>query len=380
MKESLQDQSARLAQSGELKTNSSNSNIPKHTQQKKSADVHLMPAAVQSYENLVLENDRLRIENTKLSDQLKAKQPNQNVTLINLEKQLSDALARLIEAEGSIKRLSDENMRLNQQLADVPSAEEILRWQERINQADDLILSAKQLISQHEIEKQQLSSDRQAFENDLARLEELDVIAVKLVADQEGLADSQAEVVKRLADVESTEKRLSVEQARLEKLSTELNELQARIGHLKGIERSLKILETEHVKISRLYEASKTRVRNLTSERDQALQMQSVVEVNLKRVNHDLTEAHKKLAALPDGEMVIRSFETIEWLVGQFDDPHERVIPKQVLLIGDGPWPSVRQMQQGVKALTSDDSGQAWKWTVKALPANAAYDQWLLNE
>jgi hypothetical protein len=37
-------------------------------------------------------------------------------------------------------------------------------------------------------------------------------------------------------------------------------------------------------------------------------------------------------------------------------------------------------MQQGVKALTSDDSGQAWKWTVKALPANAAYDQWLLNE
>ena len=339
MKESLQDQLARLAKSGELKTNPSNTTAPKQLQQTKSADVHLMPDAVQSYENLIFENDRLRKENTKLTEQLNAKQPNPTDTLINLQQQLSGALARLKEAEGSIKRLADANLRLNQQLAGVPSAEEILRWQEKVSQADDLIQSASQSISQLEIEKQQLSSDRQAFENDLARLEELDVNVAKLIADQDDLVNSEAEIQKRLAAVVNTEKRLSVEQARLEKLSAELNELQARVGYLKGIERSFKALETEHVKISRLYEGSKTRVRNLTSERDQAVQAQSEVEVNLKRVNRDLKEALEKLAALPDGEIVIRSFETIKWLVSQFDDARERIVPKQVLLIGDGPWP-----------------------------------------
>jgi hypothetical protein len=339
VKDSLQDQLAKLTKSGELKTNSSNSTVPKHAQQTKSPAVHLMPDAVQDYENLILENDRLRKENTKLTEQLNSKQPNPNDALVDLQQQLSGALARLKGTEGSKERLTDENLRLNQQLADVPSAEEILRWQEKVSQADDLIQSARQSISQHEMEKQQLSSDRQAFENDLARIEELDVIAAKLIADQEGLANSEAEIQKRLADVESTEKRLSIEQARLEKLSTELNELQARVGHLKGIERSLKDLETEHIKISRLYEGSKTRVRNLTAGRDQAVQMQSEVEANLKRVNRDLKEALGKLAALPDGEIVIRSFETIKWLVSQFDDPHERVVPKQVLLVGDGPWP-----------------------------------------
>ncbi len=339
MKESLQDQLARLAKSGDLKTNFSNITTPKQPQQKKSSDVHLMPDAVQSYENLICENDRLRKENAKLTEQLNTKQPNPNDALINLQQQLSTALVHLKEAEGSIKRLSDENLRLNQQLVDVPSAEDISRWQEKVSRADDLIQSASQSISQLEIEKQQLSSDRQAFENDLARIEELDVNVAKLIADQESLINSEAEIQKRLANVESIEKRLSVEQTRLEKLSTELNDLQARVGHLKGIERSLKALETEHVKISRLYQGTKTRVRNLTSERDQAVEAQSDVEVNLKRVNRDLKEALEKLAVLPDGEIVIRSFETIKWLVSQFDDPRERVVFKQVLLIGDGPWP-----------------------------------------
>jgi hypothetical protein len=339
MPESIQDQLARLAKSGELKTNSSSVGAPNNSQHKNSSDVHLMPDAVQSYENLILENERLRKENIKLTDQLNAKQPNPNDELNNLQQQLSDALARLKETEGSKKRLTDENLRLNQRLAEVPSAEEILRWQEKVSQADDLIQSARQSISQHEVEKQQLSSDRQAFENDLARIEELDAIAAKIIADQEGLANSEAEILKRLAVLESTEKRLSIKQTRLEKLSEELNELQAKVGHLKGIERSLKDLENEQIKISRLYEGSKTRIRNLTAERDQAVQMQYEVEANLKRVNRDLKETLGKLAALPDGEIVIRSFETVKWLVSQFDDPRERVVPKQVLLVGDGPWP-----------------------------------------
>lgn len=42
--------------------------------------------------------------------------------------------------------------------------------------------------------------------------------------------------------------------------------------------------------------------------------------------------------------------------------------------------PTLRQMQQGAQVLASDDPGKAWNWTVKALPLNPAYDQWLLNE
>ena len=339
MSESLKDQLTKLAKSGEIQTSSSGAVTTRQPQQTKSPDVHLMPGAVQSYENFILEIDRLRKENKKLTYQLNSKQSNPNDAQINLQQQLNNALDRLKETEGSIKNLADENFRLNQKLADVPQAEEILRWQDKVSRADDLIQFANQSIIQLELEKQQLSSDRQVFENDLMRLEELDVIAEKLVSDQEGLAHSNAEVQKRLADLESAEKRLSVERARLEKLSGELNDLQTRVGHLKGIERSLKTLETEHVKISRLYEASKTRIRNLTSERDQAVNKQSEAEVSLKKANRDLKEALGKLSALPDGELVIRSFGTIKWLVSQFDDARERIVPKQVLLIGDGPWP-----------------------------------------
>lgn len=304
MNESLKDQLTKLAKSGEIQTSSSGAIAIRQPQQTKSPDVHLMPDAVQSYENFILEIDRLRKENKKLKYQLNSKQSNPKDAQINLQQQLNNALARLKEAEGSIKNLADENFLLNKKLADVPQAEEILRWQEKV-----------------------------------MRLEELDVIAAKLIEDQESLAHSEAEVQKRLAGIESTEKRLSVERARLEKISAELNELQTRVGHLKGIERSFKVLEAEHAKILRLYEGSKTRIRNLISERDQAVNMQSEAEVNLKRVNRDLKDALGKLAALPDGELIIRSSETIKWLVSQFDDARERIVPKKVLLIGDGPWP-----------------------------------------
>ncbi len=337
MPESLQDQLARLAKSGELKTNSPSEISPNNYQQKNSSEARLMPDAVQSYENLILENDRLREENENIKTQ-SAKQPNQKEVLVSLQQQLSDALARLNMAESSLTRLADENLQLNLRLSEVPLAEEILYWQEKASQADSLFQSATQSIGQLELDRQQLSRDRLAFENDFVRLEELDSTAAQLAADRRDLVNSEKEFQKRLNELEISEKRQSIEQIRLEKLSAELNELRARIGHLKGVERALKVLEAEHTKISRLYGASKTRIRNLIAERYQAAEEQSQLEENLKRVSRDLKEAIGELAVRPDGEVVIRSFETIKWLVSQFHDPHERLVPKKVLLIGDGPW------------------------------------------
>jgi hypothetical protein len=51
-----------------------------------------------------------------------------------------------------------------------------------------------------------------------------------------------------------------------------------------------------------------------------------------------LKDALRQLAAVSDGELIIRSFETVQWLVSQYDVDYDLIVPKDLLAIGNGPW------------------------------------------
>jgi hypothetical protein len=337
MKESLHEQLARLARSGGLQTSSTGQATHQQNLPADSSKTNSSQSSTNSYEALILEIEGLRIANTQLVAELNSVKT--NVELSQLQEQHRDVLARLQVAENSNGSLAEDNVRLKRELAELPDKDQIQRWREKAIQADAIILEADESIAQLQKNRQQLQEDRAAFEADLVRLEALDEATEKLSAAQRELAESEAEIQLRIIDCERSEKKLAVERARLDKLLNELSDLQVRVGHFRGIEKALRSLEDEHTKVTRLYEAGKTRIRNLTADRDQALQSQSSAEANAKKISRDLKNALNKLASTPDGEVIIRSFETVQWLVNQFEDPYERVIPKQVLLLGDGPWP-----------------------------------------
>lgn len=339
MKESLQEQLARLARSGGLQTNSPGQAVYQQTLPSVSSKTYSPRSSTNSYEALILEIEGLRTANTQLIAELNSARANPHAELALLHTQHKDVLTRLHAAANSNRSLAEDNLGLKRALAELPDKELIKCWREKAIQADATIQEADESMDRFQKDRLQLAEDRAAFEDDLVRLEAFDEAVEKLIAGQRELAESEEGIRLRVVDSEISERKLFDERTRLEKLSSELSDLEARVGHLRGIEKTLRSLEDEHIKVFRLYGAGKTRIRNLKAERDQALQSQSTAEANAKKINRDMKDALNTLAAMPDGEVIIRSFETVQWLVKQFEDPHERIVPKQVLLIGDGPWP-----------------------------------------
>lgn len=339
MKESLQEQLARLTKSGGLQSGSLGQTTHEQIHTAAPNKAPILQASQNSYEALILEIEGLRTANNQLAAELKSIKVNPNAELSQLEDRHRDVLARLQAAENSNGSLAEDNLRLKRELAELPGKDVIQHWRDKAIQADAIAHEADESLKQLQKERLQLADDRAVFEADFVRLEAIDVTLEKLSTDQRELAESKEGIRRRIAETEKSEKKLAVERARLQKLSNELSDLQARVGHFRGIEKALRSLEEEHTKVTRFYEAGKTRIRNLTAEKDQALQSQSSAEANAKKISRDLKDALNKLASTPDGEVIIRSFETVQWLVSQFEDPYERVVPKQVLLVGDGPWP-----------------------------------------
>ena len=341
MKESLREQLARLAESGELDPTSAKTSVAEATKSS-SPNRETAPTPQRtspSYESMIVELDDLRAARSNFTQEINSLKAESNTETAALHAQLDDLDSQLQKTIESNKELAEENLHLKRKLENMPTAETIQGWQERAKQAEVLIRETNESVKALQTGQRQLAADRSAFEDQLARLDQLDTLAKELAAERQRLADSEIDAQKRFAELERTEKKLSLERSRLEKLSAELHELQSNVGRLKGIERTLKVLEADHIKVSKLYETSKTRIRNLTTERDSAQEACSIAESNTRKISRELKDVLNKLKELPDGEVVIRSFETVQWLTSQFVDSYEEVVPKKVLLIGDGPWP-----------------------------------------
>ena len=341
MKDSLREQLARLAKSGELNPTAAKTNVAEATKPSGSSPfaAQKQKGASMAYEAIMLELVELRATRSTLTQEINSLQADAETKVAALRAENQDLNSELVRTMQSKRDLEAENLHLKVMLKNMPTAEAIAGWQERAKQAEVLIRETNISIKELEKKEQQLAADQSAFQDQLARLDQLDTQAKELAIERGRLAGSEIDVQKRFAELVRDEKKLSLEHLRLEKLSAELHELQSNVGRFKGIERTLKALEADHIKISKLYETSKTRIRNLTTQRDHAQEACSTAESNTRKISRELKDALNKLRVLPDGELVIRSFETVEWLTSQFVDPHEEVVPKKVLLIGDGPWP-----------------------------------------
>lgn len=339
MKESLQDQLARLARSGGLQVRSSPESLNSTALHPASPKVSNSNSPTRSYEELILEIERLREKNRKLALDLNAAAANGNTEYSRLQEEHKGLLARLQLAEASNGSLQTENAQLKRDLAELPDKHQIKDWQRRANQEDEIAHKADQKLSELQADRVQLIKDRAAFEVELSRLDAFDQALERFTTEKAHLAESTEKMQERFFELERSQKKITADRSRIEKLSVQLRDVEARVGHLRGVEKVLRSLEEEHTKVTRLYKAGKTRIRNLTAQKDLALQSQSSAEAYAKKISCDLKDALNKLASAPDGEIIIRSFETVQWLVSQFADPYERVVPKQVLLVGEGPWP-----------------------------------------
>jgi hypothetical protein len=341
MKESLKEQLARLAKSGELNPSDSIARSPAQNQSPRTnrvvtqASRHNVPA----YETMVVELDELRSIKSSLTNEIRQLKAKSSANTAELKVQISHLKYGLESTEKLNNALAEENLRLKEQLTNMPNEETIQGWKERARRAEQRIHEADASIKQLEQDRRLLAEDRSAFETQLAHLDQLDSLAERLATERLQFITAENNARKREVEFERNAKKLDLERSRLEKLSVELHKLQKDVGRYRGIERKMKALEAEYLKVSKLYDTSKTRIRNLTTERDHAQEAYDTAESTARRVSRELRDALSKLSALPDGEVIIRSFETVQWLTSQFDDPHEGVVPKQVLLIGDGPWP-----------------------------------------
>lgn len=338
MKESLQEQLAKLTKSGGLQASIPSPSLAAQTSSA-SPSKSINQSAKNSYESLILESERLRNVNLQLVTELNSLKVNPDLELSQLKDQLSEATRLLQVAENSNSTLATDNIRLARELANQPSHDEVMRLRARAIEADASIYETNELSARLELERQQLANDRAAFEADLEKLDALEAGIEKLKLDQQALLVEQGRIRIQSTELESTRKRIVIDKAQLDKRAIELNGLHARVGHFKGIESDLENLRGAHEKLLKLHEAGKNRIRTLKADKELAEKDKLAAEVIEKKKSRLLKEALSKLSKMPDGEIIIRSFETVEWLVSQFDDPYERVVPKQVLLIGDGPWP-----------------------------------------
>jgi hypothetical protein len=320
MNESLKEQLAKLAQSDGLKTNSPQSKINSQPQKIDSIN--------KTQSSILEENEKLKIENLKLKQQL-----------IEINSNLAAENDGIKNGEQKESILRAEILRLQQEISERPDKNTLERWR-------DDVLNVKKTEKNNFEEKQrlelcfkQLEVDRNAFNSELIRLEQLDTEKAQLELDQKNFIGAQAILQSRELKIVQTEERQAEESEKLLKKATLLKAQLEKIKDYKRIENEFQTLQESHTKITRSYESSKTRIRNLTAERDQAKSGHAEAEWQASSLTRKLKDAEKALALVPEGEIIIRSFETVKWLTSQFNDPDEIIIPKQILLIGDGPWP-----------------------------------------
>jgi len=339
MKESLQEQLARLTESGKLKASKPNSLVS--LQMPVTEPTNKPQPKPERVEALILEIDGLRKANQALTEVINTQKHDASIELNETLERLADVMARLQSLEQVNQNLVAENLEIKSTIDQLPDEKKLSHWQEKIAQADALNQETLQIEKQIDEDKRQLANDRSAFELELERLDGIDAEFEMLASAQQKLLSAQRDLQSDISNAEQTEKKQSIENDRLEKLSVELHTLQARVGHLKGVDRSLKALEEEHAKQLVLSKRNKTRIRNLTTEKEQFVHDLAEVQAALKVTSRDYKKALKQLDEVPDSELIIRSFDTVQWLTSQFNDPRDRLVPKQVLLLGEGQWPMV---------------------------------------
>ncbi len=289
-------------------------------------------SAVYNYEALLLEVMDLR---GKVNDLHKPQTA--------LESQVKDLEAknRLLADQVSSEKVKFQELEV--QYRGLPSAEEYALRLAGLAASEDAAQRAENGLIE---ERRQLESDRAAFEEQFTQLESLSAREIELANSQAALARERGVFEAEQVEVLENNQRLDEREVAIAQQEQSLAAIQSKIGHLKDADKKLLELDAAHKKLERNFASYKTQLKNLKEKIN--LQAIELVDEQKKSkglitesrsLGKKLKTAQEKLDAFETSEVFIKSFSTVEWITSQFDDPRELVVPKQVLLIGDGPWP-----------------------------------------
>lgn len=329
MKESPQEQLARIRSQVQTVTAKPQTEV---LISKEAGSASTSTTGLANYEALLLEVTDLR---EKVNDLQKPQ--------TTLECQVKDLEAknRLLADQVSSEKVKFQELEV--QYRGLPSAEEYALRLAGLAASEDAAQRAENGLKE---ERRQLESDRAAFEEQFTQLEFINAREIELANSQAKLARERGVFEAEAVEVKERTHLLDEREVAIARLEQSLAVIQSKIGHLKDADKKLAELDAAHKKLERNYASYKTQLKNLKEKINlQAIELadeqkkSKVLITEGRSIGKKLKTAQEKLDAFETSEVFIKSFSTVEWITSQFDDPRELVVPKQVLLIGDGPWP-----------------------------------------
>jgi hypothetical protein len=289
-------------------------------------------SAVYNYEALIIEVAHLR---EKVIDLQKPQ-----TTLESRVKDL-EAKNKLLVDQVSFEKVKFQELEV--QYRGLPSAQEYALRLAGLAASEQAALRVESEL----INKQyQLEIDRAAFEDQLIQLESLNAREIELTNSQAALAREQGLLAAEADEVVEKNQVIDEREGSVARQEKSLAAIQSKIGYLKDADKKLAELVVLQKKLERNYASYKTQVKNLKAQNDhQKIALDEELTTNrqlgkeLRSLKERMIIADLQLKTFENSEVLIKSFETVQWLASQFDDSRENVVPKQVLLIGDGPWP-----------------------------------------
>lgn len=227
----------------------------------------------------------------------------------------------------------------------MPSSEELNLRILEIEKSKKFVKEEKNRLA---LESEQLIADRAAFEELIVQLEKMDKLQIELNGQKNEIDKANEICAATIGKLNSDQFLFEIKKKNIEEKSNELEKIKSNIGHLKDADLKLKNLQEENLRILRNLASNKTRVKNLTEERNGLVIAVSDAQTDAKNFKNRLTKVEKTLGAVQSelatylfkaAEIKIESLETVEWMISQFTDIKKNVVPKDILLIGDGPWP-----------------------------------------
>lgn len=287
----------------------------------RASQVKLRPGM--NYESLIQANKALSEENQRLEMSLTFIQGK-----VDELQSSCNSLARDLQA----KDIELKNLR--ETYSDLPQGNELV----------ELLVTIKDL-SKRKAELNRLAEDlnRRASrtnleEAQLKRVAGLDQDIANLRQEREAIRASAKELGDRWVALQEAESNFSMKVTKLREREHSVQLVESDVKRVKTLERQIK-------RVLKQRDEALEGAANQASLNEKLEQKRRSLQAELRSSKALVNEQESKIADLsnelllaPSGEFFIRSLETLYWLTSHFSTPQRHQMPREVLLIGDGPW------------------------------------------
>jgi hypothetical protein len=168
---------------------------------------------------------------------------------------------------------------------------------------------------------------------------------IDITADRDALDSRGKELDRQEDEIVNQKWAVAARESRAKTLETSLAKIQKNIGNLQNVALKLASLQDNYNSLNKNFNALAINAKNITNDRDRYSILLRDEITERKQLNVQVTKLKRELKAADNSSVIvstaessIRSFETVAWLTSNFEDSAEQVVPKKVLLIGEGPW------------------------------------------